>query len=177
MVLTVVSYWCHTGAMDVTTYVEELQRQLLAAAAAGGAEAQELADRLAISLDAAARLAIMEALSDAAAEITRELAPGSVDVRLRGRDVEFVVATPEPTPVATSPAEEPSIPAAEEGEDGATSRTTLRLPDSLKARAEAAATASGVSLNTWFVRAVGAALEPRRPAPQSHGSSFTGWVR
>jgi hypothetical protein len=164
--------------MEVTTYVEELQRQLLAAAAAGGAEAQELADRLAIALDAAARLAILEALSDAAAEITRELAPGSVDVRLRGREVEFVVATPAPTPSTTPTTEEVApAPPAEEGEEGATSRTTLRLPDSLKARAEAAAAASGVSLNTWFVRAVGAALEPRRSAPQSHGSSFTGWVR
>jgi predicted HicB family RNase H-like nuclease len=65
----------------------------------------------------------------------------------------------------------------EDGDDESTSRTTLRLPDSLKARAEAAASADGISLNAWFVRAVGAALEPRRSAPQTHGNSFTGWVR
>ena len=56
---------------------------------------------------------LLEALSDAAGEITRELAPGSVEVRLRGRDPEFVVtkavtaafedvaavaATPSPSP-------------------------------------------------------------------------------
>jgi hypothetical protein len=165
--------------MQIGNYVEELQRQLLIAAATGSAETQEVAERLAAALDAAARLAMFEALSDAAGEITRELAPGSVDVRLRGRDVEFVVSNPTADPVVSSAAtgrEEPA-PAAEEGDDGSTSRTTLRLPDSLKARAEAAATAEGISLNAWFVRAVGAALEPRRSTPQSHGSSFTGWVR
>jgi len=162
--------------MQITNYVEELQRQLLSAAAAGGPEAQELADRLGAALEAAARLAILEALSDAAGEITRELAPGSVDLRLRGRDVEFVVATPNVTPVVSEVREEP-LAAAEDADDGPTSRTTLRLPDSLKARAEAAAAAEGVSLNTWFVRAVGAALEPRRSTPQSHGNSYTGWVR
>jgi len=165
--------------MQITNYVEELQRQLLNAAAAGGPEAQEIAERLAAALDAAARLVVLEALSEAAGEITRELAPGSVDVRLRGRDIEFVVATPSTESMvssASTPREEPPA-TADDGDDGPTSRTTLRLPDALKSRAEAAAAAEGISLNTWFVRAVGAALEPRRSAPQSHGSSFTGWVR
>ena len=162
--------------MQVSHHVGELQRQLLTAAAAGGPEAQDLADRLTAALESAARLVLFEVLSEAAGEITRDLAPGSVDLRLRGRDVEFVVAKPAAEPVvssATPSQEEPVI----EGEDGATSRTTLRLPDSLKARAEAAATASGVSLNTWFVRAVGAAREPRRATPQTYGNSYTGWVR
>jgi hypothetical protein len=165
--------------MQIASHVEELQRQLLAAAAAGSPETQEVADRLTTALEAAARLALLEALSEAAGEITRELAPGSVDVRLRGRDVEFVVARPAPEPAAEpAPAgrEEPG-PAAEDGEDAATSRTTLRLPDSLKSRAEAAAATAGISLNAWFVRAVGAALEPRRSTAQTHGSSYTGWVR
>jgi hypothetical protein len=169
--------------MQVTNYVEELQRQLLTAAAAGGPETQELAERLVAALDASARLAILEALSDAAAEITRELAPGSVDVRLRGREVQFAVETPTPPaganePQASRAAAPPSEPApAADADEGALSRTTLRLPDGLKARAEAAAAAEGISLNAWFVRAVGAALEPRRPAPQPYGNSFQGWVR
>ena len=166
--------------MQIQSHVEELQRQLLTAAAAGGAEAQEIAGRLTTALEPAARLAILETLSEAAGEITRELAPGSVDVRLRGRDVEFVVAQPahEPPaePVPASLTAETAGPA-DDAEEGATSRTTLRLPDSLKARAEAAAAAEGLSLNAWFVRAVSAALEPRRTTPRSHGSSFTGWVR
>ncbi len=111
--------------MEVTRYVEELQRQLHAAAAAGGPETQDVAERLAAALEAAARLAVLEALSDAAGEITRELAPGSVDVRLRGRDVEFVVTMP----ASDTTADEPATPVAEDVEDGATSRTTLRLPD------------------------------------------------
>ena len=160
-------------SVEVTRYVEELQRQLHAAAAAGGPETQDVAERLAAALEAAARLAVLEALSDAAGEITRELAPGSVDVRLRGRDVEFVVTMP----ASDTTADEPATPVAEDVEDGTTSRTTLRLPDSLKSRAEAAAATAGISLNTWFVRAVSAQLEPRRSAPESHGSSYTGWVR
>ena len=169
--------WCHYGVMQISSHVEELQRQLLTAAAAGGPEAQEIAGRLTSALEAAARLTILETLSEAAGEITRELAPGSVDVRLRGRDVEFVVTQPahEPAPELAPPSEPAAV--TDDGEEGATSRTTLRLPDSLKSRAEAAATAEGISLNAWFVRAVGAAIEPRRSTPRTHGSSFTGWVR
>ena len=163
--------------MQISHHVEELQRQLLTAAAAGGPEAHDLADRLTAALESAARLVLFEVLSEAAGEITRDLAPGSVDVRLRGRDVEFVVAKPASDAVVSSATPGPEEPVADDVEEGATSRTTLRLPDSLKARAEAAATASGISLNTWFVRAVGAALEPRRSAPQTHGNSYTGWVR
>jgi hypothetical protein len=165
--------------MQITSHVEELQRQLVTAAAAGGPEAQEVAGRLAAALESAARLAILETLSEAAGEITRELAPGSVDVRLRGRDVEFVVAQPAPetaAPSATAGPEERTA-AGDDVDDGSTSRTTLRLPDSLKSRAEAAAAADGVSLNTWLVRAVGAALEPRRSTPRTHGRSYTGWLR
>jgi hypothetical protein len=155
--------------VEVARYVEELQRQLHAAATP---ETQEVVTRLAGALEAAARLAVLEALSDAAGEITRELAPGSVDVRLRGRDVDFVVTMP-----ATDTTDATTAAPPEEPDDGTTSRTTLRLPESLKARAEAAAGAAGVSLNTWFVRAVSAQLEPRRRAPESHGGSYTGWVR
>ncbi len=162
--------------MQIARHVEELQRQLLAAAAAGGEAAEEMAGRLVASLDAAAHLAILEALSEAAGEITRELAPGSVDVRLRGRDVEFVVAAPvdKSQDAASTP---PSRPAVEDDDDASTSRTTVRLPDALKTRADAAAATEGVSLNTWLIRAVTAALEPRTPPTQSRGSSYTGWVR
>src|SRR3954462_10443286 len=123
--------------MQITSHVEELQRQLLAAAAAGGPEAQEIAGRLTTALEAAARLTILETLSEAAGEITRELAPGSVDVRLRGRDVEFVVSQPAPE-TAAAPTPAPAAdgtPVGEDADEGATSRTTLRLPDSLKSRA------------------------------------------
>jgi hypothetical protein len=48
-------------------------------------------ERLTVSMESAIRLALLEALSAAAGEITTEMAPGSVQVRLRGRDPEFVV--------------------------------------------------------------------------------------
>ena len=63
-------------------YVESLRRELAVAAEAGGPDARALAERLTGPLESAARLALLEALSAAAGEITRDLAPGSVDVRL-----------------------------------------------------------------------------------------------
>ena len=166
--------------MQIQPHVEELQRQLVNAAAPGGEAAEELAGRLITALEPSARLAILEALSEAAGEITRELAPGSVDVRLRGREIDFVVSRPaaEPAVVGDHASSGPVPTAADDADDAATSRTTLRLPDAVKARAEQAAAAEGVSLNTWLVRAITAALEPaRRAVPTVQGSSFAGWVR
>src|SRR6187431_247526 len=98
--------------MQISSHVEGLQRQLMATAAAGTADTEEIAGRLVVALDASARVAILEALSEAAAEITRDLAPGAVDVRLRGRDVEFVVSRPAPDPAAEAPVAAPSSGAA-----------------------------------------------------------------
>lgn len=171
--------------MDLTRYVDELQHQLATAAAAGGDEARELAARMTAPLDAAVRLVLLEALSTAANEITAELAPGSVDVRLRGRDPEFVV-TPAPAPAfenAEPATAEPALPTrALDPDDVSTSRTTLRLPDQIKAQVEAAAAREGVSLNTWLVRAVAAALQPAAPSratarTSSTAGRLTGWVR
>jgi len=80
--------------MDLGSYVNDLQHQLEVAAQAGGEDARALAERLIAPLESATRLVLLEALSVAASEITRELAPGSVDLRLRGRDPEFVVSAP-----------------------------------------------------------------------------------
>lgn len=184
--------------MDLTGYVEELQRQLSIAAEAGGVQASELAQRLTAPLDASARLMLLEALTAAAAEITTELAPGSVDVRLRGRDPEFVVTAPAPatfTAVGVPSSAAPTAPVASAApipasaaaamlDETSTSRTTLRLPDQLKAQVEQAASHDGVSVNTWLVRAIAAAVEPtpaRRPestAPAGGDANrVTGWVR
>ncbi|HEV6952639.1 MAG TPA: toxin-antitoxin system HicB family antitoxin [Promicromonospora sp.] len=176
--------------MDLTRHVDELQRQLSVAAAAGGDEARELAARLTAPLDAATRLVLLDALSTAAGEISAELAPGSVDVRLRGGQPEFVVTPPAaeaaaPTARASAPPQA-TVPAVEPADldPGTTTRTTLRLPDHLKARAEAAAARDGVSVNTWLVRAVAAALEQptgrpevQTPPGSARGTRLTGWVR
>ena len=163
--------------MQVSPYVEELQRQLVNSAAAGGLDSTEVVERLAVALEAAGRLVILDALAEAVGEITRELTPGSVDLRLRGRDVEFAVSKPTVGAAEEQPAPRPQ-PVAEEDEDATASRTTVRLPDALKARAAQAAAAEGVSFNTWLVRTVAAAVEPSRPAVrESHGSSYSGWLR
>src|SRR5437899_8461206 len=88
--------------MDLTPYIDNLRRELAVAAEAGGEAARPLAERLSAALESATRLALLEALSAAADEITTDLAPGSVEVRLRGRDPDFIV-TPPPTSEETSP--------------------------------------------------------------------------
>src|SRR6476469_3411019 len=91
------SHRCHSAVVDFTPYVDQLRRELVASAELGGDEARALAERLTGPLEASLRLALLSALSAAAEEITSQLAPGSVDVRLRGGDVGFVV-TPAPAP-------------------------------------------------------------------------------
>lgn len=173
--------------MDLSRYVTDLQHRVDTAADAVGDDARALAQQLTAPLDAAVRLTLLNALSDAAGEISADLAPGSVDLRLRSGEPEFVVSPAEPaapsapaTPT-TAPAPAHSPADVRDAETGATSRTTLRIPDHLKSQVEAAATRDGVSVNTWLVRAVGAALD--RPAPEPHtpdhrgGTRLTGWVR
>ncbi|WP_440710898.1 histidine kinase [Herbiconiux sp. YIM B11900] len=163
--------------MDIGQYATELQRQLLDSAEHGSADTRAVAERLAAGLDAATRLVLLDALAAAAGEITRELAPGSVELRLRGRrEVDFAIALP---PVETEGDDHGVVPT--ELDDTSTSRTTLRLPDALKARVDEAAAADGLSVNTWLVRAVSSGLQPkqRRSAQRSlrTGDDFAGWAR
>ncbi|HEY2642739.1 MAG TPA: toxin-antitoxin system HicB family antitoxin [Galbitalea sp.] len=162
--------------MELGQYVSDLQRQLVDTAANGAEDTRAVAERIVTGLDAATRLVLLDALSAAAGEITRDLAPGSVDLRLRGREIEFVVTQPNPElesddhPIATV-----------DLDDASTSRTTLRLPDALKARVDEAAAADGLSVNTWLVRAIAASLQPkqRRSTQRSlrAGDNFAGWAR
>ncbi|MFD9084666.1 toxin-antitoxin system HicB family antitoxin [Streptomyces erythrochromogenes] len=178
--------------MDLSPYVASLRHELAVAAEAGGEEARALAERITAPLESAARLTLLNALSDAMGEVTRELAPGSVDVRLRGLDPEFVVTAPpreEPFEAGgfdETPAALPAVPLVPEGEDNSTARINLRLPGHVKTRAEQAAAREGLSLNAWLVRAVSGALETGggRPAAETQAAprrgsgrrSFTGWV-
>ncbi len=160
--------------MELEQYVTDLQRQLASAAENGTDDTRAVAERLAANLDAATRLVLLDALSTAVGEITRDLAPGAVDLRLRGRDVEFIV-----THAAAEAEEAPA--ASVDLDDVSSTRTTLRLPDALKARVDDAAAADGLSVNTWLVRAVAAALEPRQRRSAQRtlrtGDSFAGWAR
>ena len=164
--------------MDLQEYVDRVRHELNVAAQAGGDDAAALADRLSAPLESAIRLVVLEALSAAAEHITSELAPRSVDVRLRGRDPEFVVTAPPQEPPAASDVAERvdddwgSCPVPGDG----TWRVTLRLPESLRPKVEAAARRNGISLNAWLVRAAAARAEPAtQRGPSSH--HVTGWVR
>jgi len=167
--------------MDLTSYVTRLREELAEAAELGGADARALAERLTAPMDSAFRLALLDALSAAADEITRDLAPGSVELRLRGGSPGFVV-TPPPVehvgaePAAAEPAEFAEIP-----DDGAVSRINFRLPDQLKTRIEEAAGRDGLSVNAWLVRAATAAVQPgdrpRTSRAAVGGERFTGWAR
>ncbi|MGN6444252.1 histidine kinase [Amnibacterium sp.] len=162
--------------MQLERYADRLRTQLAAVADGGTEETRALAERMSTALEPAIRLALLELLAEAAGEVSRELAPGAVDVRLRGQDPELVVTRPA-EPAEAPMAQRSSDPVAADDE-AATFRTTLRLPERLKSRVEQAAATEGVSVNSWLVRAVAAALEPtRRPAPAQNGNRFTGWVR
>jgi hypothetical protein len=172
--------------MDLGTYVSNIRQELALAADAGGDDARALAERLAAPLESALRLALLDALSDAADEITRELAPGSVHLRLRGREPGFVVTPPpaEPNDQADAPAAE-LPPAPPQDDDGAMARVNFRLSENLKGQIEEAAERAGLSVNGWLVRAAAAALDgggqsrrTDRTDRAARGSQrYTGWVR
>jgi hypothetical protein len=177
--------------MDLTTYVNNLGREFATLAEAGGDEARALVERLTGSLESAIRMTLLDALSAAADEITRDLAPGSVELRLRGRDPNFVVTLPtEPSGLAAEDAAT-TAGGAPDGdlliaEEGPAARINVRLPEQLKAAIEEAAAREGRSVNAWLSRAAAAALqrsdreqrsEPRGGSGKRTKQSFTGWVR
>ncbi|WP_127503891.1 DUF1778 domain-containing protein [Actinoplanes solisilvae] len=170
--------------MDLNAYVSSLGREFATLAEAGGEESRALVERLTGPLESAIRMTLLEALSTAADEITSDLAPGSVELRLRGREPSFVV-TPPPVetaaPAAAANATDSDLAVAEEGP---ATRINVRMPEQLKTAIEEAAAKEGRSVNAWLVRAASAHLQradrepPTKPdsarrAPQR----FTGWVR
>jgi hypothetical protein len=166
--------------MDLTPYVENLRRQLTVAADAGGEDARLLAERLTAPLESSLRLMLLDALSAAADEITRDLAPGSVELRLRAGEPEFVVtAAADDEPAAPASAGPAVLPP--ETDEGATARINLRLPEQLKTGVELAAGRERLSVNAWLVRVLAAAVasegRPTGPRGGRLGQSYTGWVR
>lgn len=134
--------------MDLTPYLDRLRADLSQTAAAGDDQVRAGAERLTAALEAALRLNAMEMLSEAAAEITSSMRTGSVETRLSGREIDFVV---------TQPLDEPQPAPEEDADEGELARITVRLPESIKARAEELANKAGGSLNTWIVNVLRAA--------------------
>jgi hypothetical protein len=161
--------------MDLSEYAESLRRELVGITRFAGEDITRAAEMLAESLDSSVRLALLDVLSAAAGEITSRLDGAVVDVRLTGMEPEFVVT------VSTDADEEASAEAPEGADDAGQTRLTLRMPESLKARVEAAAAASGQSVNAWLVRAVSRSLEgpsSRGPKPRvAIGKRYSGFAR
>ncbi|TSE00971.1 hypothetical protein FOS14_04170 [Skermania sp. ID1734] len=156
--------------MLLEPYVEQVHRQLEAAAALGDERTKQTAAALAGAAESAVRLAILSAVTDAAHEMTAALidadahgAP-AISTQLDGDELRIHVAA--------SPAPEP------QSDDGdANARISLRLSDALKAEIERAANRESVSVNTWLVRTARAGLSLRTTSygKQTHGR-VTGWV-
>lgn len=170
--------------MDITGLIDSLRHDLTRAAEVGGEDVKVAAERLVLALDPAMRLMLMDALSQAAAEIGEALPGLVIDVRLRGREPVFVVeGSPAPPHAAGNALGTDAYDGdgfeADEGE--AVARITLRLPEALKGRAEAQAARRGQSLNSWLVAAARAAADGSPPSgPGRHGAGgrrIQGWVR
>ncbi len=162
--------------MNLTPYLESLRQELLLTAATEDPEVRAAAERITTRIDGGGRMIMLELLAAAVGEITAEMAPGSVEVRLRGRDPEFVVSV-----AAAEQGAEPAPSGAVPDSDDGSMRTTLRLPEQLKARVDQIAGREGVSVNSWLVQAVAAGVDAAgrsRSAASipSVGQSYVGWA-
>lgn len=171
--------------MDLTPHIDSLQRDLIAAAELAAPETRAATERLLFALSPAVRLALMDAITQAAAEITSRMPSGSIEVRLAGRELDFVLQLP---PAETA---SPSLPLDDADDDGSLARISLRMPETMKAKAEELAARSGQSLNNWLVNVVRAAtradLPPAGPADpfppnepfggKRSNRRMTGWIK
>jgi HicB family len=147
--------------VQLERFIDALEAELASLAAIGDAESQAAAARLSGALRSAAGLRFLDVLSEAALELSAQLPSGHVEVRLAGQEPSLVFV--ESLEAAAAPA----------GDEGLSSRITLRLPEQLKGSIEAAAAREGVSVNAWLVRALSRSVSspPRRRA----GSRLTGF--
>lgn len=146
--------------MDIDGHIEALAADLATTAGLGDDVTLRVADQLSLALLPAFRLRVQDILAEAALELNDQLPSGHVELRLAGGDVGLAY-------VEDHAAAEPA------GDDTQAARITLRLPEGLKARAESAAGAEGVSLNTWLVRATARALDRGRGG---RGRRITGYA-
>src|SRR5579872_6962527 len=134
--------------MQLEGHVEAIREDLARVAAVGDDSTARAAELLGLALESSLGRRLQEALSEAALELSSQLPQGRVEVRVAGHDPELVYVSDEgPAP-------------AEPTDEVFSARITLRLPESLKARLEAAAAASGLSVNTWLVQALSRVAEP-----------------
>ncbi len=148
--------------MQLDGYVQTLREDLARVAAIGDEQTARSAELLAVALESSLSRRLQEALAEAALELSAQLERGRVEVRIAGGDPELVYVGDEGSA---------DLDTAEQALDA---RITLRLPESLKSRLEAAAATRGVSLNTWLVQTLSRLLE-QRPSPGRTRHRLTGY--
>ena len=130
--------------MQIDGHIQAIREDLARIAAVGDESTARAAELLSLALESSLSRRLIEALREAALELSSQLDDGRVEVRFAGSDPELVYVREESEELAvTSPDETLSA------------RITLRLPDALKQRVEEAASREGVSVNTWIVQALG----------------------
>jgi HicB family len=150
--------------MQIDGYVQALREDLARIAAVGDESTARAAELLSVALESAVGRRLLEALGEAALELNSQLDSGRVEVRFAGSDPELVYIP-----------DEEAAPA-EPADEAFTARITLRLPESLKTRLDAAAALHGMSVNTWLVQVLVRTLEPRAPSGGSR-RRLTGYGR
>ena len=150
--------------MEIDPYVQALREDLARVAAVGDESTARAAELLSLALEASLGRRLQEALAEAALELSGQLDHGRVEVRIAGSDPELVF-------VSDAPAEP-----ADTADEAFDARITLRLPESLKTRLDAAAAMAGMSVNTWLVQALGRQLSPR-PTGAANRHRLTGFGR
>lgn len=128
--------------MEMARFIDSLSADVAAVAAVGDEQTRAAAERVLQAIRGSAGLRLLDALGEAALEISGQLPEGHVEVRLVGQDPALVYVGEEAAPPE---------PAAD---DGLTARITLRLPESLKTSIEADAAREGISVNSLIVRAL-----------------------
>lgn len=164
--------------MELAPHVEALRRELKSLTRFASEDVASAAGVLAEALEAPVRLALLDVLSTAAAEITARLDGVVVDLRLSGGEPEFVVTA---LPAADEPPAGPQ-PRVQDatGDESGTVRITLRLSESLKARVDAAAEAASQSVNSWLAHAAIRSLDPYVHVggkASSFGQRISGYAR
>jgi hypothetical protein len=151
--------------MQIDGYVQAIREDLARVAAVGDESTARAAELLSVALESAVGRRLLEALGEAALELNSQLDTGRVEIRFAGSEPELVfVPDEEPAPV------EPT-------EEAFTARITLRLPESLKNRLDAAAALHGMSVNTWLVQVLQRTLETRPTTSGGNRRRLTGYGR
>ena len=142
--------------MQIPGYVLAVTGDLAKGVALGDDATARAGELIASALESSLARRMQDALSEAALEISAQLEQGSVELRLAADDPQLVYVA------------NPDSRSAESNDEALEARITLRLPESLKTRVDAAAAARGVSVNTWLMQTLTRALDTR--PKNTHGS-------